>query len=44
MVAGKKCGLKGGEVETSRPEPANINTEFDGILITQLAGTPKQIA
>jgi hypothetical protein len=41
MVAEKNYGLKGGGVRTSRPDTATSNTEFNGILITRLAETPK---
>lgn len=42
MVAKKKRGLKGGGVRIARPEMATTSAEFNGILIIQLAGTPKQ--
>jgi hypothetical protein len=41
MVAKKNCGLKGGGVRIARPEMATTIAVFNGILITQLAGTPK---
>jgi hypothetical protein len=41
MVAKKNCGLKGGGVRIVRPEMATTSAVFNGILITQLAGTPK---
>ena len=41
MVAEKNYGLKGGGVRISRPDAANTNAEFSGILITRLAETPK---
>jgi hypothetical protein len=41
MVAKISCGLKGGEVRIARPKMATTSAEFNGILITQLARTPK---
>jgi hypothetical protein len=41
MVAKKNTGLKGGGVKIARPEMATTSTVFNGILIAQLAGTPK---
>jgi hypothetical protein len=41
MVAGKNWGLKGGGVKTSRPEMASTSAAFNGILIIELARTPK---
>lgn len=41
MVAEKNYGLKGGGMRISRPDAANTNAEFSGILITRLAETPK---
>ena len=42
MVAKKNCGLKGGGVRIARPEMATTSAEFNGVLIIQLARTPKK--
>jgi hypothetical protein len=41
MVAKRNCGLKGGEVSVARPYMATTGADFIGLLITQLAETPK---
>jgi hypothetical protein len=41
MVVKENCGLKGGEARIARSEMAITSAEFNGILITQLARTPK---